>query len=151
MSDLVRELDRLESLLTYGVLGGGGPDLSDIVALAAQVCGTRVRGDRLPGRGPGRGPLDVRRARHPDPAVPGRCRRPAVERGEPVVINDIPIGRLDGHPFTYDGRPIRAFAAVPLVGRDGLPLGVLAVHHDAPLALTDAAHRRACRCWRTTS
>ena len=53
------------------------------------------------------------------------------------MINDIPLGTIDDHPFTYDDGPIRAFAAVPLVGRDGLPLGVLAVHHDAPLALTE--------------
>ncbi|MCB2177809.1 MAG: EAL domain-containing protein [Actinomycetales bacterium] len=136
MSDLVRELDRLESLLTYGVLGGGGPDLSDIAALAAQVCGTRSAAvgflveDRVEVHSTHGAPLT------PIPRAKS-ISAPAVERGEPVVINDIPIGALDDHPFTYEDGPLRAFAAVPLVGRDGLPLGVLAVHHDAPLALDD--------------
>lgn len=135
MSDLVRELDRLESLLTYGVLGGGGPDLGDIAALAAQICGTRSAAvgflveDRVEVHSTFGAPV------RPIPRAKS-ISAPAVERGEPVVINDIPVGALDDHPFTYDDGPIRAFAAVPLQGRDGLPLGVLAVHHDAPLTLS---------------
>jgi PAS domain S-box-containing protein len=143
VSDLVRELDRLESLLTYGVLGGGGPDLSDIAALAAQICGTRSAAvgflveDRVEVHSTFGAPV------RPIPRSQS-ISAPAVERGEPVVINDIPVGALDDHPFTYDDGPLRAFAAVPLQGRDGLPLGVLAVHHNTPLELDDE-HIRALR------
>lgn len=136
MSDLVRELDRLESLLTYGVLGGGGPDLTDIAALAAQVCGTRSAavGFLVEDR------VEIRAA-HGAPVTPiprsQSISAAAVEQGKPVVLGDLPPDALAAHPFAYPDAPVRAFAAVPLVGRDGLPLGVLAVHHDAPLALTE--------------
>lgn len=136
MPDVVRELDRLESLLTYGVLGGGGPDLTDIAALAAQVCGTRSAavGFLVEDR------VEIHAA-HGAPMTPIPRDRSisaaAVERGTPVVLNDIAPTALAGHPFAYPDAPVRAFAAVPLVGRDGLPLGVLAVHHDAPVSLSD--------------
>jgi PAS domain S-box-containing protein len=134
--DLVRELDRLESLLTYGVLGGAGPDLSDTVALAAQVCGTAsaALGFLFEDR------IEIHTAHgaptRPIPREMSLSVR-AVERGEPIVLGD--LHDVDpAHPFVAGGRPIRAFAGVPLVGRDGLAIGVLAVHHHRTLRFTDA-------------
>ncbi|MDO8122672.1 EAL domain-containing protein [Isoptericola sp. b490] len=133
--DLPRELDRLESLLTYGILGGQGPDLTDIAELAAQLCGTRSAAVGFLGEDEvevyatfGAPMRNIPRSMSVSAA--------AVERGEPVVLPNIPGALRPDHPFAQDG-PVRAFAAVPLTGRDGLPLGVLAVHHTAPLELTD--------------
>jgi PAS domain S-box-containing protein len=133
--DLVRELDRLESLLTYGVLGGAGPDLSDTVALAAQICGTEsaALGFLFEDR------IEIHTAHGaPTRPIPRELSLSvrAVERGEPIVLGD--LHDVDpAHPFVANGPPIRAFAGVPLVGRDGLAIGVLAVHHPRRRRFTD--------------
>jgi PAS domain S-box-containing protein len=134
--DLVRQLDRIESLLTYGVLAGDLPDLTGTAALAAQVCGTPSaaigflvddRVEVVAAHAAPVGPIP----RHMSLSVR------AVEHGEPVVVPDARQVADPDHPFAGGGR-VGAFAAVPLVGRDGLPLGVLAVHGPDPVDFTPA-------------
>ncbi|HMO12420.1 MAG TPA: EAL domain-containing protein, partial [Actinotalea sp.] len=124
------EHDRLESLATYGVLGGGGPDLRDIAALAATACATPVAviGFLVEDR------LELRSATGtPVCSVPREVSLSArvVESGLDLVIEDLP-GLAPAPPMAGRHPAARAFAAVPLVGRDGLPLGVLAVHDTRP-------------------
>lgn len=136
MPDLVRQIDRIESLLTYGVLAGDLPDLSGTVALAARLCRTPAgvvgflvedRLEVVAAHGAPLGPIPR------DQSLSVR----AVEHGEPVVLPDARAAFGPDHPFARDA-PIGAFAAVPLMGRDGLPIGVLAVHGPDPVEFEPA-------------
>lgn len=130
-----RELDRLESLRTYGVLGDGGPDLTGLVALAARVCATPVAAvgflveDRLLLRGAmGHDVTELPRAASISALV--------VETGEELVLSDVALALGEDHPAPTGPARAAAYAGVPLVGRDGLPIGVLAVSDHVPRAFT---------------
>ena len=112
-----REDDRRESLSTYGVLGGAGPDLVDLVALALQVTGaTAACIGFLSGRqmvaaaALGRDVADLSRADALSISV--------VESGEDLVLPDVAAAVVGG---------VRAYVGVPLAGRDGLAIGAVAV------------------------
>ncbi len=126
-----RELDRLESLSTYGVIGGTGPDLVDLVALALQVTGAPagfvgfLAGDRLVVTSAiGLDFAELPRGDALSTAV--------VESGEELVLPD--VGAVMGcqHPAVVGAARARSYAGMPLIGRDGLAIGVLAISDSVP-------------------
>ena len=130
-----RELDRLESLRTYGVLGDAGPDLGGLVSLAARICGTPAAAvgflveDRLVLRGAiGHVVTDLPREVSISALV--------VETGEELVLSDVALALGPHHPAPTGPARAAAYAGVPLVGRDGLPIGVLAVSDHEPRAFS---------------
>lgn len=121
-----RELDRLESLSTYGVIGGTGPDLTDLVALALRVAGAPsgcvgfLAGDRLIVTSAiGLDIAEIPRGDSLSTAV--------VESGEERVLPDVGAVMGPRHPAVVGAAHARSFVGMPLIGRDGLAIGVLAI------------------------
>ena len=120
------EQDRQDSLLSYGVLDTAAESAYDaITVLAAQVCGTPVAAvtlvdaDRqwfksIYGLELAQTPRDV-----------SFCSE-VVADSRPVVVADARDDRrfADNPLVTGDPR-VRGYLGVPLIGRDGLPLGAL--------------------------
>ena len=122
------EHDRLDSLISYGVLDTAPEIVYDaLTALAARLCETPfaavtlVDNDRewfksVHGVG-----ID-RSARSPS-----FC-SDVVADGQILAVPDATASERYRHNFMVTGPPgIRSYLGVPLVGRDGLPLGVLCV------------------------
>ena len=118
------ERDRLESLATYPIAPGQGYDR--IVELAAQACGTPeafvsvVEADRLSFlAAAGSDVSELPRA--------GTLCSWVVEHCAPLVVDDARQDERFRDNPRVRGNHLRAYAGVPLIGRDGLPLGVLCV------------------------
>ena len=118
------ETDRLESLSTYPLEASSGFDR--IAELAAQACDAPtafvsvVTSDRLTFlAATGSDPVDVPRA--------GTFSTWVVDNSAPLVVADTSQDpRFPDRPHGA-GAAARAYAGVPLIGRDGLALGVLCV------------------------
>ncbi len=66
----------------------------------------------------------------------------AVAAGEPLVVPDASLDpRFADNELVTGAAHVRSYAGVPLVGRDGLALGVLCVLDDAPRTLDQAGIR----------
>lgn len=134
----LREADRLESLWSYRILDTGAERAFDLLCeAAATVCGTPMAMINL---------LDEDRqwAKARVGAVPQQVPRDVslcntiVETGTPFVVADVRAERcLAGHPAAVGSRFV-AYAGVPLIGRDGLPIGALCVLDVSPRAFGDA-------------
>ncbi len=122
------ERDRLDSLRSYGVLDTPADSAYDAVtALAAQLCGTPmatvtlVDSNRqwfksIVGLGVRETPRDVSFCAH------------AVADNQVLLVRDARTDpRFRDNPHVTGEPGIRGYLGVPLVGRDGLPLGTLAV------------------------
>lgn len=126
------ELDRLDSLASYAVLDSAPESSFDaLTALAARVCHTPTAAVNL---------LDATRtwpkSSYGAPAV-ATPRRQAfcsdvVAAGAILVVPDAATDpRYCDNPHVVAGH-VRAYAGVPLAGRDGLPLGALCVADRRP-------------------
>lgn len=128
------EHDRLDSLRSYGVLDTAPePAYDELVALAAELCGAPGAAFSL---------VDAHRqwskALYPQ-ASPFEVPRSlsfcsdTVAAAAPLVVGDTSRHpRYRGHPSVTGPDGLRAYAGVPLVGRDGLPLGALCVTDVRP-------------------
>ena len=131
------ERDRLDSLASYDILGAGRePGLDAVTALLAEVCDvplaavtmvdaevqwfTSVHG------------LDIVTV----PRAGSFCAEVVADGATVVVPDALSDQRYRGLPSVVD-LGIRAYAGVPLVGRDGLPLGTLCVFDLRPRQFTD--------------
>ena len=131
------EHDRLDSLASYDIVAAGPePGLDAVTALLAELCDvplaavtvldadqqwfTSVHGAHL---------VTLPRA--------GSFCAEVVADGQALVVPDtLSDPRWGGLPSVV-GMGIRAYAGVPLVGRDGLPLGTLCVFDLRPRDFTD--------------
>ncbi len=128
------EADRLESLRSYGVLDTPPEPVYDNLArVAAQLCETPMAALTL---------LDADRswvrARHGIdinelPRGATFCEH-VVAHEEPIVLAD---AQADPRFAAAAARGVRAYAGVPLIGRDGLPLGALCVLDSRPRRLDE--------------
>lgn len=120
------EQDRLDSLRSYEILDTPSESAYDaLAALAAQVCGTPVAAVTL---------IDADRqwfkSKHgfdvqETPREVSFCSE-VVADGETMIIPDARADpRFHSNPLVTGGPRIRGYLGVPLVGRDGLPLGTL--------------------------
>jgi EAL domain-containing protein (putative c-di-GMP-specific phosphodiesterase class I) len=129
------EADRLESLATYDTDAELG--LQSLAALAAEACQTPtaainvVDADRLRSLAAFGGPPS-------DLPRPGTFCDVIVGSSAPLVVSDTRTdSRFRQHPWVRNGQ-IRSYAGVPIVGRDGLPLGVLCVSDTVTRDFTSA-------------
>lgn len=131
------ESDRLDSLRSYGVLDTPPEDSYDALArLAAQLCDapiasvTLIDHDRQWAKAL-HGPGSVE-----DPRESSFC-SDAVAAGAVLVVPDATADpRYATNVLVTSGPQIRAYAGVPLIGRDGLPVGTLCVLDQRPRAFT---------------
>ena len=127
--DVIRhahEADRLASLYSYDVMDTLPEQTFDaLTRLAASICDVPISlislidEDRqwfLSGVG-----IDVAET----PRTESVC-SDVVALAAPLVVNDLTsVARYATLPAVADPRGVRAYAGVPLIGRDGLPLGAL--------------------------
>lgn len=120
------EQDRLDSLLSYGVLDTPAePGYDALTALAAQVCGTPtatvtlIDADRQWFKS--RYGMDVAQT----PRDVSFCSEVVAEAAVVVVPDAREDVRFRDNPLVTGEPHIRGYLGVPLVGRDGLPLGAL--------------------------
>jgi EAL domain-containing protein (putative c-di-GMP-specific phosphodiesterase class I) len=122
------EADRLESLRSYGVLDTPPEAAYDGLAdLAAMICGTPAALISL---------VDEQRVWHKANRGPGAdhverelafCAH-VIATQAPLVVSDATADpRFRDNPYVTGEIGLRAYAGVPLIGRDGLPLGTLSV------------------------
>ena len=121
-----QEQDRLDSLQSYGVLDTPAePGYDAVTALAAQVCGTPMAAVTLVdsarqwfksryGLGFTETPRDV-----------SFCSEVVADTQALVVPDARADPRFHSNPLVTGDPMIRGYLGVPLVGRDGLPLGTL--------------------------
>ncbi|UZN02034.1 EAL domain-containing protein [Cellulomonas sp. S1-8] len=122
------EQDRLDSLRSYGVLDSPSDDAYDaVVALAAHVCGTPMAAVTL---------IDADRqwfksslglAVTETPRDQSFCSHVVADDAVLLVPDARADARFSSNPNVTSHPRIRSYLGVPLVGRDGLPLGALAV------------------------
>ncbi len=120
------EADRLESLRSYGVLDTTpDPRFDALAELAARVCGTPVASVML---------VDEDRAWSVGAAgieITETARSESfcsdvVAAEKPVIVPDTTkVPRYAVNPAVCGPAHVRAYAGVPIVGRDGLPLGAV--------------------------
>jgi EAL domain-containing protein (putative c-di-GMP-specific phosphodiesterase class I) len=127
------ESDRVGSLLSYGVLDTGRDAVFDgLTRIAARICRTPFAAISLIDRhrqwtlsAHGLRPGEV-------PREESIC-SDVVAAGVPVVVPDLTaVPRYAALPSVAGPGGLRAYAAVPLVGRDGLPLGTLCAFDTRP-------------------
>ena len=127
------ENQRLSSLRSYGVLDGARDGSFDgLTRTAARLCRTPVAMISLIDRDRqwllsthGTAPFELPRAQ----AI---C-SDVVAASAPLVVPDLTlVPRYAGVPGVGGPGGARAYAAVPLIGRDGLPLGTLCVFDVVP-------------------
>ena len=126
------ERDRLDSLHSYAVLDTPAERSFDaLTTLAADLCDTPRAALTL---------VDRHRQWNKSTFGSGACQLPraqslcsdVVAAGAPLVVPDTRRDpRYRGYPEVLSGT-LRAYAGVPLVGRDGLPLGALNVSDRRP-------------------
>jgi EAL domain-containing protein (putative c-di-GMP-specific phosphodiesterase class I) len=133
----LHEQDRLESLRSYDVLGTPDePAFDALTRLAALLCAVPIAGISLVG--------DDRqwfKSTHGfatrDTPRDISFASDVVADGKPIVVYDATLEpRYADNPQVTGGLGIRAYAAMPLIGRDGLPLGALCVVDVRPRHFT---------------
>lgn len=132
------EADRLESLRSYGVFGTASERTYDgLTRLAAHLCRTPIALISLSGEN-----QQWAKSLYGSPFPPQVPRRMAfsqdvVESGRQLVIPDTTRNpKFAANPLVTAEPHIRAYAGVPLIGRDGLPLGALCVLDRRPRRFT---------------
>ena len=130
------ERDRLDSLASYGVLGAPAADALDrLTALAARTCRTPSAAVNLIGADQQWPASACGTSREPVPRAESFC-SDVVADGQSLVVPDATrSARYRDNPHVLAG-DVRAYAGVPLVGRDGLPLGALCVFDSRPRRFT---------------
>ena len=123
-----QENDRLDSLASYGVLDTPpGPGYDAVTTLAARLCGTRYAAITL---------VDTSRqwfksthglAVQETPREISFCSDVVAEGAVRTVPDATVSQRHRSNPWVVGPPYIRGYLGVPLVGRDGLPLGALCV------------------------
>lgn len=134
-----REAERLKALNTYGLLGTQPEERFDeIVSLVAQLCGSDTALLSLVGED-----LLWFKARYNYAAESGPrdgsfCSH-ALMHDDVMVIEDAMLDeRFNRNPLvTCPSTPIRFYAGAPLMGDDGLPLGVICAIDSQPKQMTD--------------
>lgn len=134
-----REAERLKALNTYGLLGTQPEERFDeIVSLVAQLCGSDTALLSLVGED-----LLWFKARYNYAAESGSrdgsfCSH-ALMHDDVMVIEDAMLDkRFNNNPLvTCQSTPIRFYAGAPLMGDDGLPLGVICAIDSQPKQMTD--------------
>jgi EAL domain-containing protein (putative c-di-GMP-specific phosphodiesterase class I) len=131
------ERDRLDSLASYDVVGTGPqPELAAVTALAAEVCDVPIAAVSV---------VDAdtqwfASLHGADLAFAPRdgsfCGDVVADNAVLVVPDALADPRFRSLPSVV-ALGIRAYVGVPLVGRDGLPLGTLCVFDVRPRAFTD--------------
>jgi EAL domain-containing protein (putative c-di-GMP-specific phosphodiesterase class I) len=131
------EKDRLDSLYSYQVLDTPpDPAIDALTRLAAQICDTPFAGVSL---------IDSHRqwfksmvgGPAPDVAREYSLCSDAVAAAAPLQVTDAAAhARYASNPLVTSGPRIRGYAGVPLIGRDGLPIGALCVSDQQPRRLT---------------
>ncbi|WP_376983815.1 EAL domain-containing protein [Aquipuribacter hungaricus] len=122
------EQDRLDSLRSYGVLDTPPEAAYDIVtALAAQVCGTPMAAVTLvdSARQWFKSSLGLHLTETPREL--SLCSEVVADARVLLVADARTDPRFRENPLVTGGPEIRGYLGVPLVGRDGLPLGTLCV------------------------
>jgi len=131
------EADRLDSLASYGVLDSAAePAYDALTALAALLCDTPIAAVTL---------VDADRqwfkSRHglsaaEHPRIMSFC-SDVVAAGAPLAVGDATTeDRYHRNPLVTGSPYIRGYLGVPLIGRDGLPLGALCVIDVTPKQFT---------------
>ena len=130
------ERDRLDSLASYDVVGAGPlADLDALTALVSQVCDAPVAAVTVVGAreqwfaAVHGADVDVL------PRDGSFCAEVVADDAVLVVPDALADPRFRTLP-TAVGRRVQAYAGVPLVGRDGLPLGTLCVFDVRPRPFT---------------
>lgn len=127
------EGDRLTSLQSYEVMGtAGDASLDAITRLAATVCHTSIALVNLVDQDTfwclsayGMQPIA-------GPRSDAVC-SDVVAAQAPLAVPDLSgVSRYAGLPFVTSEPALRSYAGVPLVGRDGLPVGTLCVLDATP-------------------
>ncbi len=132
-----QESDRLDSLNSYGVLDTPpSPDYDAVTALAARLCGTQFAAVTL---------VDASRQWFKSvhglevtetPREISFC-SDVVADGAVLSVPDATASlRYRSNPFVVGPPHIRGYLGVPLVGRDGLPVGALCVIDQRPRDFT---------------
>lgn len=131
------EHDRLDSLASYGILDTARETTYDaLTALAARLCAapfaavTLVDADRQwfkSAHG-----VDVTEC----PRSASFCSDVVADAVVVSISNAAESARYRDNPFVTGQHGIRAYLGVPLVGRDGLPLGALCVLDQRPRSFT---------------
>ncbi|MBA2389772.1 MAG: EAL domain-containing protein [Geodermatophilaceae bacterium] len=129
------ERDRLDSLASYGVLDTA-PEVAydELTALAARLCRTPIAMVNLVGAEHqwSKSVYGIPRPSRQLPRELSFC-SDAVASCATLVISDASkSARYAQHPAVTGESSIRAYAGVPLVGRDGLPLGAFCVLDQRP-------------------
>lgn len=130
------EADRIESLHSYELLDSEPEDLyDDLALLAATMCGTPMAAVALvdDDRVWFKARFGIPRAQVPRGFT--FCEQ-VVAQQRPLVVAD---SRLDPRFRTAAEHGVLAYAGVPLVGRDGLPIGTLCVFDSIARELPDKA------------
>lgn len=126
----------MDALASYGVLDtGGDPAFDAITSLAAKLCGTPLAGVSLVAydRQWSKSALGLAQE---VPRQDSFC-SDAVATSTALVVNDTLMDpRYRCNPLVTGDPFIRAYAGVPLVGREGLPLGALCVIDRRPRRFT---------------
>ncbi len=135
----VAERDRLDSLDSYDVLDSAPePTYAAITTLAARVCRTPIAAVSLVDRDrqwfKSIQGLDISET----PRSMSFCSDVVADSAALVVTDTTLSGRYRDNPLVTGEPYLRAYAGVPLVGRDGLPLGTLCVLDQRPRRFTDA-------------
>lgn len=132
-----READRLESLASYRVFGTPSEPADEAAArLAALACAAPAAMVCLVGREHlwVKAGYGLRAMSCPPPRANSPC-SDTVALESTLVVEDVASDERYADALLALGGPkIRAFAGVPLVGRDGLPLGTLCVLDWKPRA-----------------
>lgn len=120
------EQDRLDSLRSYGILDTAAEASFDaLAALAAQVCDTPIAAVTLVDNDrqwfKSNLGLDVRET----PREQSFCSEVVADAAVLVVPDARSDVRFHSNPLVTGGPHIRGYLGVPLIGRDGLPLGAL--------------------------
>jgi diguanylate cyclase (GGDEF)-like protein len=128
------EEERLAALRSYAILDTAPDPLFDkLTALAAHVCCTPIAAVAL---------VDSERQWFKSTVGLGALQQiprawsftsDAVSAGAPLIVTDARVHpRYANNPQVVGEPGIRAYAGVPLIGRDGLPLGALCVIDKTP-------------------
>ncbi len=131
------ERDRLDSLASYDIVGAGPePALDAVTAVLADLCDVPIAAVSVLD-GDDQWFTSLHGADLVSVPREGSFCAEVVADGEVLVVPDALADRRYSELPAVVGMGIRAYAGVPLVGRDGLPLGTLCVFDLRPRDFTD--------------
>ena len=133
-----QETDRLASLHSYKIMDTPPQEtLNALTRLAAAICGTPMAKITLVDEDRQWFLSEFGDEETGSPRTESVC-SDVVAVGAPLVVNDLgAVGRYAGLKAVAQPKGMRAYAGVPLIGRDGLPLGALCVIDLEPRDFSD--------------